>query len=217
MKSTHRAIDQRHRIRSICFIALIAIVVVFYLIVGNTWKNPGLPVFSQTPEKVVDDINVANAISQDPLSQSALHPTRIVIKKIGVNAHVEPVGITASGNMSVPKKFENVGWYKYGVYPGEKGSAVIAGHLDNAAGKSLVFYNLKNLEEGDVITILDESNKELNFTVSYKKIVDYNNAPLEEIFGQDDVSRLNLITCDGVWLSDKKTYSKRLIVFAERI
>jgi hypothetical protein len=33
----------------------------------------------------------------------------------------------------------------------------------------------------------------------------------------DGSSHLNLITCDGVWDKQAKQYSKRLVVFADRI
>ncbi|MBE3560989.1 MAG: class F sortase [Ktedonobacteraceae bacterium] len=61
---------------------------------------------------------------------NALTPLRLTIKSIGVDASVEPVGILANGDMATPEKdpWNNVGWYSVGPYPGEKGSAVIAGH-----------------------------------------------------------------------------------------
>jgi hypothetical protein len=33
--------------------------------------------------------------------------------------------------------------------------------------------------------------------------------------GSNDKAHLNLITCDGVWDVTKKSYSKRLVVFAD--
>src|SRR5689334_11255756 len=70
-------------------------------------------------------------------------PDRIIIPKIGVNAKVEQVGITFKGNMSTPKSFFDVGWYKYGTIPGNLGSAVIDGHVDNGFEMAGVFAGLK--------------------------------------------------------------------------
>lgn len=44
----------------------------------------------------------------------------------------------------------------------------------------------------------------------------YNPGHADEVFHQgDDGSHLNLITCDGVWDGVEKSYSKRLVIFAD--
>src|SRR6185369_4384139 len=58
-------------------------------------------------------------------------PTRLRIETAGVNAPVQRVGVGKSGNMAVPTNYTDVGWYREGVVPGEAGSAVIDGHVDN--------------------------------------------------------------------------------------
>jgi sortase (surface protein transpeptidase) len=80
-------------------------------------------------------------------------PARIRIPSIGVDAFVQDVGIGKSGNMAVPTNYDDVGWYRYGPAPGEKGSAVIDGHVDNGFGLPAVFSRLSELEAGDDIYI----------------------------------------------------------------
>src|SRR5688572_8435793 len=58
-------------------------------------------------------------------------PTRLEIPSLGIDAAVQEVGITKKGTMGVPRGYDEAGWYKYGAAPGELGSAVLAGHLDN--------------------------------------------------------------------------------------
>jgi hypothetical protein len=37
----------------------------------------------------------------------------------------------------------------------------------------------------------------------------------KDVFNGDNGDHLNLITCDGIWDADEKSYSKRLVVFAD--
>jgi hypothetical protein len=43
----------------------------------------------------------------------------------------------------------------------------------------------------------------------------YNPGYAEEVFSANDGAHLNLVTCDGVWDGAKKSYSKRLVIFAD--
>lgn len=145
-------------------------------------------------------------------------PKTLLIPSIDVEADVEHVGVTLSGNMSVPREFENVGWMRHGPEPGSIGNAVMAGHLDTGSGKEAVFYNLKNIKIGDEVFVLNEENEKLRFIVKKIELVDYNNPPketIDQIFGASDVPMLNLITCDGTWIPEERTYSNRLVIFTE--
>jgi sortase A len=143
-------------------------------------------------------------------------PARIKINRLNIDAPVEALGLTKSGDMAAPENATGVGWYKFGPRPGDPGSAVMAGHLDTTSDKA-VFWNLKDLNAGDTISVSDESGKIKIFKVVDKKVYDTFNAPLEEVFGPSSAPHLNLITCAGKWLEDKHSYSQRLVVFAEAV
>src|ERR1035437_2691860 len=147
---------------------------------------------------------------------SSSSPVRLQIPSIGLDAHVQLVGKARSGNMAVPNNFTDVGWYRLGFYPGTAGNAVMAGHLDHGGGNHpAVFADLDKLSIGDLVYVLNEKGDKLQFKVIGTSLYDYNNAPLEQIFGSSTMSHLNLITCDGIWDSAKKIYNKRLVVFTE--
>jgi len=141
-------------------------------------------------------------------------PVRIEIPKLKVKAAIQQRGLNAKGEMATPTNFKDVAWYKLGTVPGNVGSAVMAGHLDNAIALSGVFKNLSQLRAGDEIYIHMNSGKKLKFVVDAKETYTYNNAPANTIFNRKDKRRLNLITCEGKWIKDKKTYSHRLVVYA---
>ncbi len=144
-------------------------------------------------------------------------PTRLFIPKLGIGAKVQQVGVTKSGNMAAPNNFTDVSWYKYGTVPGMPGSAVIAGHVDNALGTPAIFIDLPKLEIGDDIYIEGESGKRLHFQVVDKEIYPYNEVPLKRLFNSDDGIYLNLITCQGEWVPAAKSAANRLVVYTKLV
>lgn len=141
-------------------------------------------------------------------------PVRLIIPAINVNASIQQVGITSKGEMEVPSNSVDVGWFKFGERPGEKGSAVIAGHFDGKNGEAGVFTDLDKLKEGDKVYIEDDKGISIAFVVQESRTYDPGYA--DDVFSSSDGVYLNLITCDGVWDGVKKSYSKRLVVFTEQ-
>lgn len=140
-------------------------------------------------------------------------PTRLIIPKINVDALIKYVGVTAAGVMEVPDTAINVGWFKLGPQPGEHGSAVIAGHFDGKNGEAGVFMNLYRLKEGDKIYVEDNKGASIAFVV--REISIYDPGYANSVFSASESAHLNLITCDGVWDGARKSYDKRLVVFAD--
>lgn len=146
-----------------------------------------------------------------------LEPKILNIPKIGVSANLEVVGQDAQGRMDVPKLPENAAWYNLGYKIGQKGSAVIAGHFDTSVGAPAVFYNLNKLEIGDEITVIDLSGKQMKFKVFRKETYDFDKIPLMEVFASSDRIGLNLITCEGSFDAASKNYSKRMVIYTEKV
>lgn len=140
-------------------------------------------------------------------------PTRLIIPAIKINAKIQPMGVTQTGAMAVPNNAVDVGWFKSGPRPGEKGSAVMAGHFDGENGETGVFTNLYTLKRGDKLYIENDQGMSLVFVVRESRLYDPGYA--DDIFSQSDSVHLNLVTCDGVWNGVQKSYSKRLVVFAD--
>jgi sortase (surface protein transpeptidase) len=101
----------------------------------------------------------ANETDVQYTTSSATHPrntvvpSRLIIPAIKVDAAIQNVGLGKSGNMAVPSNYTDVGWYRYGPTPGQVGSAVIDGHVDNGFGLEAVFKNVSALEPGDDIYV----------------------------------------------------------------
>ena len=151
------------------------------------------------------------SMSNEATSQNI--PVRLIIPSINVDTTIEPVGLTPSGAMDTPNNATNVGWFNLGSRPGEIGSAVIDGHFDSENSANGVFLNLSELRKGDSIQVEDSAGTTKTFVV--RESHEYDPGYLEDVFTRSDGSHLNLITCDGVWDKDKKSFDKRLIVFAD--
>lgn len=139
-------------------------------------------------------------------------PVTLVIPAIKINAKIEIVGLTPKGAMEVPSTQFNVGLYKYGPMPGQKGSSVIDGHIGFKGGS--VFDNLHKLRKADKIHVEDGNGLIVNFAVRELRYYD-SNAVAPEVFWSATGKHLNLIACSGVWVKANKSYSKRLVVFAD--
>ena len=141
------------------------------------------------------------------------------IPAIALAAPIEDVGIQNSGDMDVPShnQWEGVGWYKFGTFPGDPGSAVIDGHLDRPGGYPAVFWNLKKLHVGDLIKVVNPGEKMLHFQVKEMDYYQPQDAPLPKIFGDRSGIYLNLVTCAGEWIPEQHQTTLRLVVYTQLV
>ncbi len=146
------------------------------------------------------------------------YPATLKIPSISLKASVQHVGVTASGYMAVPSNFTDVGWYRGGVIPGNIGTAVMDGHLDNSLGFPAVFGHLDDVKIGDEVTVTTHGGKVLHFEVIDTAVYSYDDpGAADAIFSQSSDSLLRLVTCDGDWVADKHVYDKRLVVTAKLV
>ncbi len=159
----------------------------------------------------------ADQISPPIPQASSAFPIRLKIPKINVDAAITYVGLTPQGAMDVPKGPADVAWFRLGPHPGDIGSAVMAGHFGpwkNGGGS--VFDNLNKLTKGDLISVEDDKGATATFVVSGSRLYS-KTANASDVFRSNDGrAHLNIITCEGVWDKTKKTYSDRLVVFADK-
>lgn len=141
-------------------------------------------------------------------------PARLRIPSLNINAKVESVGVKDDGTMATPSNFDNVAWYSPGAKPGGQGSAVIAGHVNNALLRSGVFEHLSQIKTGDYVTVEDSVGKAVVYRVTSMAVYE-SDAPTDALFAVTGPSRLVLITCDGDWIPALRSYDKRLVVIAE--
>lgn len=144
-------------------------------------------------------------------------PIRLTIPKIDVDAEVVSIGITPTWLLDIPDDITKVGLYHLWPIPWEKGSAVIDGHFGWINKKPAVFNNLFKLQKWDEIHLHDDEWNIVIFIVNQLKIYDQNDDTTDIFNSNDWQSHLNIITCGWVWDKTKQSYTKRLVVFSDKV
>ncbi|OLZ66554.1 class F sortase [Streptomyces sp. IMTB 2501] len=141
-------------------------------------------------------------------------PTRIRIPAIRVNAPLMGLALTPSGSLDVPptRNKNLAGWYESGTLPGETGTAIVAGHVDNVEGPA-VFYSLGALRRDARIEVDRRDGSVAVFTVDAVEVYAARNFPDEKVYGAAARPELRVITCGGGY-SKSTGYQGNVVVFA---
>lgn len=148
-------------------------------------------------------------------------PTRLIIPKLSVDAGFQYNGLKSDGTMEIPNNVTDVGWFTGSVHPGNKGVAVVTGHVAQIRGgvmtKSGVFKKLNELRPGDGLYVTNDRGVTTTFVVRESRNYDPLADATDVFTAKDDGAHLNLITCEGVWNQTQLSYSQRLVVFADAV
>ncbi len=143
-------------------------------------------------------------------------PTLITIPSIEVRAPIDSVGLAPDGSIEVPApgpSYDRPAWYRYSPTPGERGPAVVEGHLDTPSGDPSVFYRLAELGSGAIIEIDRADGRRLTFTVTEVSRHPKANFPTAAVYGDLDHPGLRLLTCGGP-LGPDGSYRDNVVVLA---
>ncbi|MFD4525873.1 class F sortase [Streptomyces sp. NPDC058470] len=139
---------------------------------------------------------------------------RVRIPAIRVDAPVMPVGLDLDGWVDAPPPDDPnlAGWFTGAVSPGEKGTAVLDGHVDNMRGPA-VFYGLGALEKGNRIEVQRKDGKTAVFEIYGIEVFEKSNFPGDRVYGSKGAPELRVITCGGGF-SKQHGYDGNVVVFA---
>jgi sortase (surface protein transpeptidase) len=140
-------------------------------------------------------------------------PTRIDIPAAGVRARVIRLGLNDDGTLQVPRDFDAAGWWSGGSRPGERGPAVIAGHVDSRTGPA-VFYRLGALRRGDRVRVSDRDGGASTFAVQRVARYAKRSFPTAAVYGATAKPTLRLITCSGDFDASSGHYLDNTVVYA---
>ena len=142
-------------------------------------------------------------------------PVGLRLSSINVDAPVVPTGVNQrTGQMAVPGNVRDVAWYEFGSVPGERGSAVLAAHVDLASQGPGVFFNLRTVDEGDIVEVEFSDGTVSVFKVEARTVYQKDELPLETIFAREGAPVLTLITCGGGFSESSGSYDSNVVVFA---
>lgn len=145
----------------------------------------------------------------------SVHPLRLTIPQIGVNAPFTPLDLGPGGALNAPPPDDTnlVGWYRAGTVPGDRGPALVLGHVDTKAAPA-VFWNLSALPKGSKVDIARDDGLTAEFTVDSAEAFSKTNFPDDRVYGSTPDAQLRLITCGGSYDRKKKDYTANVVVFA---
>ncbi|MFJ3921534.1 class F sortase [Streptomyces sp. NPDC090022] len=142
---------------------------------------------------------------------------RIRIADINVDAPVMTVGLDAQGWIDAPPPQDPnlAGWYLNGISPGQRGSSVIVGHVDNAQGPA-VFFGLGSIRKGNRIEVERYDGRTAVFEVYGVEVFAKNAFPGSRVYGDTGHPELRVITCGGGY-SKGRGYDGNVVVFARMV
>ena len=180
-----------------------------------TAKPTASPTIIPDPRPTTPAVATANTPvpTASPTPRPYAAPVRLQIPAIGVDAPIVNVGLKADGQLESPHEPYQVGWYAKGYKPGERGNALIDGHVDWITGAA-VFWYLNKLEKGAKIDVVTAEGEIVSFVVDWKAIYPAATAPLDQIFGPTESAALTLITCGGQFDRTSQSYTHRWVVRA---
>ncbi|MFJ9815185.1 class F sortase [Streptomyces sp. NPDC101151] len=142
---------------------------------------------------------------------------RIRIPAIQVDAPVTAVGLDSKGWVGAPPPDDPnlAGWFTGAVSPGEKGTAVIVGHVDNKKGPA-VFFGLGSLDKGKRVDVLRKDGRTAMFEIYGVEVFAKNSFPSDRVYGSKGTPELRVITCGGGF-SKQNGYDGNVVVFARLV
>ncbi|MFE9722853.1 class F sortase [Streptomyces sp. NPDC005794] len=190
-----------------------------FLLVYNSFDaSAGVPapavVSLPAPSKPASPTPSASASVPSPgLPRS--EPERIRIKSIAVDAPFTPLSIGPSGQLDAPPANDAnlAGWFKDGATPGERGTSVVAGHVDTKTGPA-VFLLLSTLKAGNTVDITRRDGAVASFKVDSVETFSKADFPDRRVYADNGRAQLRLITCGGVYDKKEKDYKDNVVVFA---
>jgi sortase (surface protein transpeptidase) len=125
------------------------------------------------------------------------------------------LGLNGDGTVQVPPLGNHnlAGWYQGSAAPGQDGSSVILGHVDSYTGAS-VFYDIKDLVQGDQIDIVRADGTVAAFAVDGVQAVPKALFPASAVYGNVPYPALRLVTCGGPFDPASGHYADNIVVYA---
>ena len=164
------------------------------------------------------DTSLSAAAGDTTLEQrpapEGVHPERVRIPAIGVDADVDDMGLDDDGSIEVPTEFADTGWWTYSPRPGRVGASAILGHVDSTTGPA-VFFRLTELQVGDQIHVDGDDGTTVTFAVRAVEQHPKASFPSEKVFGATPEPTLRLITCGGAFDSNAGSHVDNIVVFAD--
>jgi LPXTG-site transpeptidase (sortase) family protein len=180
---------------------------------GEFDEGPPQPATAAAAENHVPGASFAGSVRPLPYAL----PDRVRIPAIQVDAPMIPVGLDPDGWVGAPPPEDPnlAGWFTGAVTPGEKGTAVVVGHVDNQQGPA-VFYGLGALKQGNRVEVARQDGKTAVFEIYGVEVFEKDDFPGDRVYGSKGAAELRVITCGGGF-SEQEGYAGNVVAFARLV
>lgn len=142
-------------------------------------------------------------------------PERLVANAVGLDLDVIPTGVARDGQMDLPEKPSQLGWYRFGASPGDRrGAVVVAGHVDSDRYGAGPLTRVAGLERGDRIELRDDDGGTTTYEVTKVQRISKDDFSPDDVFDRSGPAALRLITCAGAYDAEDGGYRDNLVVTA---
>ncbi|MFB8369815.1 class F sortase [Pseudarthrobacter sp. NPDC055928] len=159
--------------------------------------------------------SAAAALASPADVMAASVPVSIDIPSSVTRSKLISLGLRNDGTLEVPpgEPGAPAAWFNGSPTPGERGPAVIYGHVNATDGGLGVFADLRSLAKGDLIRITRQNGTIAVFKTDRGEQYSKTAFPTEKVYGNTEGAELRLITCDGY---DAKTgeFDDNYVVYA---
>lgn len=141
----------------------------------------------------------------------AIHVPRLRMNKRLIQLHVQ-----SDRTLTVPKSFQDVGWWSEGPRPAAPGAVIVGGHISSKSGPG-AFINLRAMRVGDLIGVDRADRTTAVFQV--RRVASYSrtNYPNSIVYRTTGRASVHLITCDGSFDPAIGHHVNNLVVFADLV
>jgi hypothetical protein len=177
--------------------------------VWSVWTAGGpdtaVPMATEVEQAATDGENV-------PAEDEAPDPARVRVGSLDIDVETIPLGLQDDGSLEVPEDPHVAGWWTGGANPGERGPAVIVGHVDSYEGPG-AFYGLADVEAGERVSVDRGDDTGVHFLVDRVETHPKDDFPTAAVYGDTDAPTLRLVTCAGEFDPDARSYEDNVVVF----
>ena len=143
---------------------------------------------------------------------TASPPVAVAIPALGVRARIVPEGIGPGGALDIPPPAE-VGWYDQGPAPGQDGTTVLAGHIDDH-GVAGAFLRLNDLQAGATVRVTTASGRVAAYTVTERRMLPQDDLASSGLLSQQGAPELVMISCGGDYDEATHLYLDNIVIVA---
>ena len=158
----------------------------------------------------------ARPAEQADTDAEAAPPRRVTIDRIGVDSTLIGLRVQRNGELEVPADYGVAGWHRAGTAPGDRGPAVLVGHVDSFEGPA-VFYRLRELQPGDRATVTRTDGSVVTFEVYGVERYAKKDFPTDAVYGATDGPELRLVTCGGAFDEKTRSYQDNVVAYARLV